>query len=169
MIEKTKAGFRLERVSLGLEPMHIARVLHVEPKIASVWESPKNFYSIPEAAWKVLGFVRNWHDTRVRAFVLLAKELVEQNNGEKPEHVPIPMYRTEQVWRSFAVKRGDPKMIDFRMANAASWDAGQRLSDAGFSVRFYYPDLDQPGIEYVESFGRTYEEPVVSVDESMLM
>lgn len=168
MIEKTKAGFRLERLSLGMEPMHIARVLHVEPKIVSGWESPKNFYKLPDAAWKVLEFVRAWHDRRVQSYILMAKRLVEQNDGAKPEHVPIPMYRTDQVWREYAEQRYEPRMIDFKMANAASWDAGKRLSEAGFSVRFYYADMDEPDVEYIDSFGRGYETPEAGLDISML-
>lgn len=131
-------------------------------------ESPKNFFELPDAAWKVLEFVRTWHDRRVRSYMQMAQRLAERDDGKDPVRVTIPMYRTEQVWREYAEQRYEPRMIDFKMANAVSWDAGRRLSEQGYSVRFYYIDVDKPDIEYIESFGRGYETPEASLDISML-
>lgn len=98
----------------------------------------------------------------------MAERLAERDGGKEPVRVPIPMYRTEQVWREYAERRYEPRMIDFKMANAVSWDAGKRLSEAGYSVRFYYIDVDRTDVEYIESFGRGYEPTEASLDISML-
>ena len=126
-MDRTHAGFRALRESLGLSLNDVAEAMGVRERSARRWEAP-NGQMPPDDAWRWLEVMRARFDDAVDASL----EAVEQSGANRAS---ITYYRSQEEYDAFGRDEGP-----YGFANAVSREVALTLEANGVEVSLMFPE-----------------------------
>ena len=138
-MDRTHAGFRAIRESLGLSLNDVAEAMGVRERSVRRWEAP-NGQMPPEDAWRWLEGMRARFEDGVSA----ALDAVDASGAKR---VSLSYYRTQEEYDAFGRDDGP-----YGFANAISREVALTLEANGVEVSLMFPEeSDEPLVAAIET------------------
>lgn len=137
---RSKADFRAMRDMLDVPQAWIAKRLGVSVQTVKNWESPRNFYPPKREAWELLESLWAEADRKAAAQVDIASSAagIARDNGLEPAPILLTYWPGMKEYQQSHLG-GESS---WRVANAATRLAADRLRAAGLPVTFMYAQTE---------------------------
>ena len=138
---RSKADYRVLRDLLDIPQAWIAKRLGVSVQTVKNWESPKNFYPPRREAWGLLESLWAEADHKAAAQVDIASQAasIARDNGIEPAPIILTYWPSIKEFEREAL--GEES--SWRVANAATRIAADRLRVLGLPMTFMYVQLEE--------------------------